>query len=141
MVKSLYDEYVTNSNIYRNVKLDYSTRSKSWGLGLGPIAMGMALDEVDYHIYCPMQALEVDKGILFDNDELDRSPFMQELFLGLAQLADGAEAHDTLCQYLCISGLVQCQLAIAQHAQHFYSNVSDKSNIFDEVKSYLEIVA
>lgn len=141
MVKSLYDEFVTNSHVYKEVKLDVNVRQQSWGLGFGPIAMGMALDHVDSDIYCPLQALEIDKGIKLDNEELDTSPYLQELFLALAQMADGAEAHDMLCQYLKDSELPHCQLYIAQHHAPFFENITDRSNLLDLTKTYLEIVS
>lgn len=139
-VSILYDEVVTNSPVYKAVKADVGVKAAHPDLGYGPTSMGVQLDDVDANIYLPIQAFE-DKGIPFDNDELDRSAPMQETMLLLAKLADGATAHNMLCGYMHDCDLPQCQLHIAENHQAFYKGVTDKSLILGIVQTYLQMVA
>lgn len=140
MVKSLVDEYVTNSRVYRDVKADVRLQDSSRFLCYDYEAIIRATDEIDSDIYCPLQALNIDKGIMYSDSEVDESDYMAELMIYLASLCSGSFAHDTLAQYMYDSEMRVCQMRVAESCKGFFDKVTDKSNIFEEVSTFLRIV-
>ncbi len=137
---SLVDEYVLNSRVYRDVKADVKLQNNSRFLCYDFEAIIRATEEVDSDIYCPLQALQIDKGIMYSDAEVDDSDYMAELMVNLAQLCSGNFAQDTLCQYMHESNLRVCQMRVAEKFKYFFDKVSDRSYVFEEVETYLAVV-
>lgn len=140
MVNSLVDEYVLNSRIYRDVKADVKLQDDSRFLCYDFEAIIKATEEIDSDIYCPLQALQIDKGIMYSDAEVDDSTYMAELMVNLAKLCSGNFAQDTLCQYMFESNMRVCQMRVAESCKHFFDKVSDRSYVFEEVESYLAVM-
>ncbi len=140
LVNSLVDEYILNSGVYRSVKSDIKLQEKSQYLCMDYEGIIRAVEEIDSDIYCPLQALELDKGIAYSDAEVDDSDYMAELMLYLAAMCSGPFAHDTLNQYMFDSNLRVCQMRVAETAKWFFEKVSDKGTIFPEVQSYLTVM-
>lgn len=134
------DHYFSDSVVYRNVMADTKIQEDSSYLSYDYEAVIRVADEVD-HVYCSLHALEEDKGIKFDDAEVDESPYVQELMLAVAKLCSGPHAHDTWAMYMRDSELDQCQLHIAIQYPHFFTKVMDKSNLLPSAANYLKLMA
>lgn len=134
------DEAVRGSKVYRNVLADAKIQEDGSYLVYSSDSVISVVDEIDF-IYTCLQAMEQDKGIRFEEAELDESPHMQEMVLAVAKLCNGPHAYDTFCQYLRDCELVECQLYIAINYPHFYTKVTDPANILPTVANHLSLMA
>lgn len=141
LANSLVDEYVLNSRVYRDVKADIKLQEDSSRLCYDAEGIIWAVEQIDSDIYCPLQALQIDKGIMYSDAEVDDSTYMAELMVNLATLCGGNFAQDTLCQYMFDSEMRVCQMRVAESYKHFFDKVSDRSTVFPEVESYLKVMS
>lgn len=137
---SLVDEYVLNSHVYRDVRADVKLQADSSRLCYDAEGVIWAIEQIDSDIYCPLQALQIDKGIMYSDAEVDDSTYMAELMINLAKLCSGPFAQDTLCQYMFDSEMRVCQMRVAESCRYFFDKVSDRSYVFEEVESYLAVM-
>ena len=140
MVNSLVDEYVLNSRIYRDAKVDVRIQKDSSRLCYDAESIIWATEQIDSDIYCSLQALKEDKGFHFSDAAVDDSTYMAELIVNLSILCGGHFAEDTLCQYIFDSGMRVCQMRVAESNKYFFDKVGDRSTIFPEVESYLAVM-
>lgn len=134
------DAVVSDSKLYKNLRADKAFQFASTYLSIDYEGVIKLTEEIE-DIISDLQTLEVDKNIFFSIHDFDQNQYVQHIFVIIAEMCTGDFACDTLAAYMDDAALTACQLAIAHSVPGFYNRVKDKSNIRDEVKSYLKIVS